>query len=95
VSDIEVDKIRESVKIVSGKFAEIAMRSLQQNVKAAKHGFNFAHVKPPFCHWPGACDDKQLRTVYHSRGVKRRYQLCRSNTGCNQQTDKPMYYEVP
>ena len=89
------EEFKRNLETVSGKFAAIAQKTLQQNVKLAKHGINGAHVKPPFCSYPGACEDKRLRMVYYARGKKRRYQLCRAREGCNQRTLAPTYYEVP
>ena len=81
---------------LSQKIMKIGLATLENKqvlVKSA-NGLNRGLVKPPFCQWVGACDEKQPRTVYYARGRKRKYQLCRSLQGCNQKTATPMYYEV-
>jgi len=95
MSDFEEFKLfKRNLEEGTSKFAEIALKSLKENVKVAKHGLNGVYVKPPFCAYPGVCELKKLRMVYYSRGKKRRYQLCASSEGCNQRCEKPMYYEV-
>jgi hypothetical protein len=64
------------------------------NVKVARVGMNFKHVKPPFCSFQGCCEFKRFRIAYYSRTKRRRYQLCRWPSSCNQKTEKPVYFEV-
>ena len=87
---------REAHKL-SRRLAEISCATLQNKQILVKsvNGLNRGLVKPPFCRWVGACDEKfPKKIVYYTRAKRRWYQLCRSPQGCNQQTATPMYYEV-
>ena len=88
---------REAHKL-SRRLAEISCATLQNKqilVKATKNGANKTWVKPPFCAFVGVCGGKRLKTIRNTHyNFTRRYQLCRSPQGCNQQTATPMYYEV-
>lgn len=93
----DYENFKRNLEEGSRKFAKISRATLENihfRVNTTNHGLNRSKVKPPFCQYVGACEVKQLQTTYYLKGKKRRYQLCTSTEGCNQQTEKPTFYEV-
>lgn len=85
----EFEAFKKEVNLVSGKFKAASEKSLKENVKPRKpHDYSTNHelLKNVFCGTVSACDDKEIKVVRGRRGARRRYQLCKFEGTCNQQT---------